>query len=308
MNNQPLLRELKGHMLRYSLIVFFALAIIYFLTGFYYVKPKQIAVQERFGKIIDGNIKPGLHYALPAPIDKVIKIEAMSVESVIVDDFASANWEYGSRAQEFIKQTSLKPYAITGDNNIVNISLFIKYNVIKPADYVRSGRDAKWLIQSLAAESLLIITSKTGVDEILISGKKALETGIGKRLQNRLDELESGIGVVFIEIREISPPKLVQNYFDDVIKAKVEKRKLLNDARTYKNRIIPEARQYANRILQEARTYKTEQTLMAQGEASRFLSKLQSVVHNKNLMMEQEYIELIKRISQKVKDIRVIDQ
>lgn len=294
------------HMFRFSIFVIISLIAIYFVSGFYYVRPKQIAVQKRFGKIINGNIKPGLHYAFPAPIDSVIKVEAKTVKSVIVDDFASSSWEYGSRAQEFIKQTNLKPYNITGDNYIVNTSLLVKYNIIKPAKFAIINKDPERLIKSIAAESLLILASKSSVDEILISGKRKLEIDVRKRLQKKLNKLQSGIGIVFIEIREISPPKLVQRYFDDVIKAKVERKKLLNEANKHKNKILPQARQYANKIVQEAKSYKKEQTLLAEGEAARFLSQLQSVSLNKNLLKKQQYLSLLKEISPKIKEIRVI--
>ena len=294
-------------LVRYVGLVFIALLGFYMATGFFYVGPKQIGVQQRFGKIIDGYVEPGLHYALPRPFDRITLVESKSIHSVMVDDFASDNWEYESRAYRFIKKTNLKPYCITGDNNIVNVSLLIKYSVVKPESYLKSNKDAEMLIKGFAASSILSTVASLGVDEVLTFGKKRLESVVMKRLQHRLDEFDSGIGVVFVEIQEISPPMLVQPYFDDVINAKQQRRKALNVAQALKNRVIPEAREYANRLNQEALAYRSEQILLSQGEASRFEDQLNAFNKARALVNKQIYFEFTKELKGKLKEIRIVD-
>ncbi len=306
-NSRANLKPLKKQLIQYSGLIIIALLIIYIATGFFYIAPNQIGVQQRFGEVINSNLQPGLHYALPSPIDEVTRIDSKSVSSVIVDDFASTGWEFGSRAHQYIKSSNLTTYCITGDNNIVNISLLIKYNIISPAKYLTSNRDVKRLIKGFTASSVIKMVSNTKVDEVLTTGKKRIEDGVRQLLQNNLDRFDSGIRVAFVELREISPPKQTQRYFDDVINARQERKKALNIAQTFKNRAIPEAREYANSIEQEANSYKHQKILRAQGEASRFLAQLQSINSDDKLLQKQQHYQLIKQLAKKVKDLRVVD-
>ncbi|THB70347.1 MAG: FtsH protease activity modulator HflK [Gammaproteobacteria bacterium] len=305
-NNSVNLKHMQKHLMQYTVVVISALLLIYIATGFFYIDPNQIGVQQRFGEIIDADVKPGLHYALPAPIDQITRIDSKNVRSVIVDDFASSGWEFGSRAHRYIKASNLTTYCITGDNNIVNVSLLIKYNVLNPANYIVSTRDVERLIKGFTASSVLKMVSQTEVDEVLTFGKKRIEDGVKQMLQKKLDKFDSGIRIAFVEIREIAPPKQTQRYFDDVINAKQERKKALNVAQAYKNRAIPEAREYANKTEQEANSYKHQQILVAQGEASRFSSQLQSIEADEKLLQKQQYYQFIKQLGNKIDNIRVI--
>ena len=299
-------QQLPRQLARYLGLVVAALVVIYLLTGLFYIEPKQIGVQQRFGKVIDGHVEPGLHFALPAPFDRITLIESKNIRTVDLDDFASEGWSYGSRAQSFIKSTNLKPYCITGDNNIVNVSLLIKYSVVRPERYLLISDDVERLIKGFAASSALEMVAQTGVDEILTFGKKQIENGVKKQLQEQLDRFDSGIGIVFVEIVEIAPPKAVQRYFDDVINAREERKKELNVARALENRVIPDARGYANRIKQEAQSYRSEQVNLAQGESSRFLAQLESVSKNSKVLRKQQYLAFLRRIADRLKGIRVV--
>ncbi len=306
-DNPANLKSLQKQLVHYAGLVICVLIVIYFATGFYYIDPSQIGVQQRFGKIIDPNVQPGLHYALPTPTDQVTRIDSKNVRSIIVDDFASSGWEFGSRAHNYIKSSNLTTYCITGDNNIVNANLLIKYNVISPDKYLISTRDTELLIKGFTASSVLKLISKTNVDDVLTTGKKRIEDGVKQLLQQKLNQFDSGIRIAFVEIREIAPPKQTQRYFDDVIQARQERKKALNIAHAFKNRAIPEAREYANNIQQEASSYKHQQISRAQGEASRFLAQLQSIKSDNTLLQKQQYYQFIKRLSKKLNEIRIID-
>jgi membrane protease subunit HflK len=121
-----------------------------------------------------------------------------------------------------------------------------------------------------------------------------------------LERYETGLRVSFLEIKEIKPPKKVQDAFDRVINAEVDKKKVLNQAQGYLNRIVPEARTAADRIIQEASAYKREKILTAEGEAARFLSRLEGFKENPDAHREKIYLEFVRSIYPKMKEIRVV--
>jgi len=278
----------------------------YLLAGLYYVDQNQIAVLTRFGRIIDSNVMPGLHYALPWPIDRRIKIPVKQVETLVIDDFAG-EYEEQSAPARFEQLTGLKPYCITGDNNIVTITLLLKYTVINPVDYLYGTKNSEEMMSNLVASIIIRNLAALGVDEILTFGKKRIENDVKIQLQRQLDSLNSGIGVSFVEIKEINPPKTVQQDFDDVVNAQVDKRKVVNVAQSYANEVISYARSKANLIVAEAESYSNEKVLAAEGDVSRFLSRLEEYKKAPDINRTKYYLDFIQEIYPQLDEIRVID-
>jgi membrane protease subunit HflK len=110
-----------------------------------------------------------------------------------------------------------------------------------------------------------------------------------------------------LEIKEIKPPKRVQDVFNRVINAEVNKKRELNQAQGYYNRIVPEARSKADKIIQEAKTYKKKKILTAEGEASRFLSTFEQYRENPEAHRKKMYLEFAKKTYPNLKEIRVVD-
>jgi membrane protease subunit HflK len=281
-------------------------AVGYLFAGLYYVDQNQIAVLTRFERIIDGNVMPGLHYALPWPIDRRIKIPVKQVETLVIDDFAG-EYEEQSPPARFEQLTGLKPYCITGDNNIVTITLLIKYTVINPVDYLYGTKSGEEMMNDLVASIIIHNLATLGVDEILTFGKKKIENDVKIQLQRQLDSLNSGIGVSFVEIKEINPPKTVQQDFDDVVNAQVDKRKVINVAQSYANEVISYARSKANLIVAEAESYSNEKVLAAQGDVSRFLSRLEEYKKAPAINRSKYYLDFIQEIYPLLEEIRVIN-
>ena len=73
-------------------------------------------------------------------------------------------------------------------------------------------------------------------------------------------------------IREVVKrnPTIPKEAYDDVIKAREDQERLINEAQAYANGIIPEARGAAQRILEDANAYKEKVIVEARGEAKRF--------------------------------------
>jgi membrane protease subunit HflK len=286
--------------------VLFVLLIIYMLTGVYSIPQNEVGVLQRFGRVIDGEVKPGIHYALPWPIDKVEKVPVKVVNSIVIDDF-SRDFAPNSPATTFQGLTGLTPYCITGDNNIVSIGLVIKYNITNPVSYLFSIKNNQLLLRDVAGSTIIHCLAELPVDEILTYGKKRIEDYVRLNLQRELDEVNSGLGISFIELKEVSPPKSVQQYFDDVINASIDKRKMINNAESYRNERIPRAKGDAEKIIQEANAYKKERISRAEGEAKRFLAQLAEYSDSKEVTRRRLHLEFIHSVYPSLKNIIIMD-
>lgn len=282
--------------------------IAYAVSGMYKIGQDSVGVLTRFGKIVEPAVTPGLHYKLPWPIDRVHILPVREVKTLVINDFSSAfSQSEGGKSYLFYKKTGLEPYAITGDDNIVGITLVLKYTIEDPAAYLFAVRQPELLLERRAAREIVRNLAGLKIDEVLTFGKKQLEFTILKNLSTLLAEKNSGLHVSFLEIREINPPRKVQDAFTRVINAGVEKRKMRHQAQGHANRIVPEARTAANRIVQEARAYKQEKILTAQGEASRFLARFKGYQENPQAQQNRIHLDFISKLYPALGEIRVLD-
>jgi len=234
-----LLLALKGFSTNFKWILII-LFVLYLLSGFFTVKQNETGIIELFGKIINSNVKPGISWTLP--FCKIIKVPVKEVKTLILDDFAR-NYEEGSQASLYNGTTDLTPYCITGDNNIVTVSLLINYTIQNPVNYVYKIKDNKEFLRGICASNVVNFIAGISVDQILTYGKENMINTIKQQIQKELDYYKSGIHIDFIEISSVLPPEEVQSYFDSVVKAKIEKKRMINNAQLYKNQKIPKQEQ-----------------------------------------------------------------
>jgi membrane protease subunit HflK len=189
---------------------------------------------------------------------------------------------------------------MTGDNNLVNVQCVIQYTIIEPVKYVFHVSEPKGMLKSMACNTIIYCLAGMSIDEVLTRGKQEMVNYVKLELQKRLDAADSGVNISFVEISSIKPPELVQNAFSDVVKANIDREKMINDAVAYRNEKMPAANADAARIVEEAQAYKAEVVLKAEGDTQRFLSLLAETREKSNSVQKMLYIETLKEIMKSV--------
>jgi membrane protease subunit HflK len=191
---------------------------------------------------------------------------------MVVDDFYSLSGAR-SMARVFAGMTGLDSYCITGDNNLTNVRCVIQYTITDPRNYLFRSTDQDIMLRSMACSTIIHCIATMPIDETLTRGKQEIARFIAQKLQQRLTDSQCGLSVSFVELSDIKPPDRVEQAFSDVVKADMDRRKMINEAESYRNETLPDAQARASRIVQEAEAYKKSVVLTAQGETQRF-SKL----------------------------------
>jgi len=255
---------------RFMGFVFLLLLAIYLGSGIFAISQNQLGVLQRFGKVIDSSVPPGIHYALPWPIDKVSKVPIREIRRIVIDSFSEEN----KASEAFCLLTGLEPYCISGDNNILNISFVIQYIISDPARYLFETRQPDQILRDMACNVTIDVLITLPVEQILTYRKQEIENKVRRMINRNLKRLNLGLDVSYVELIEVLPPRKVQEYFDDVVNAKIDRQRLINEAESYQNEKIPAAQGKAHRIIEEAHTYKQKITTEAEGDAQRFLEQL----------------------------------
>jgi len=289
---------------KFIIIVFLTLFFIYLFSGIYSVEQNQVGVVQRFGKIIDDKVKPGIHFGFPWPVDKIYKVTVKKINRIFVNDFISSDDEING----FYFFTGLEPYCITGDNNIVNISCKIQYFISNPTKYLINYKNPDNILYELTCSNIIHCLAKRSVDEILTYGKKDIENYLRSNLQKKLDRLECGLSISFVELEKVTPPDSVKSFFDDVINAKINKNKMVSKAESYWNEKIPQANSQANYLINEALSYEHHVVNKAKGESERFLEQLSLYAKTIKVSKKRLYLDYLNEILSNLDKIHIISE
>ena len=248
-----------------------AALLVWGVMGFYQIDEQERAVVLRFGEY-HSTVTPGLQWNPPL-IDEVIKLNVTKV-----------------RAQSF------REVMLTKDENIVDVNLSVQYVISNPENFVLKVRDPEVSLQHATQSALRHVVGDNRMDLVLTEGRAAIALEVQQRVQNLLEDYQTGIQVSKVTVDDAQPPSQVQAAFDDVIKAREDEERVKNEAQAYANGIIPEARGQAQRQLEEANAYREQVVANAEGEANRFSKLLAEYRKAPEVTRERLYLESIQSV------------
>jgi membrane protease subunit HflK len=275
-------------------LVIAAVVAVYFLTGIYAVQPEEMGVVVRFGRVVADAVAPGIHYHLPAPIEKVHKPKTAEIKQVFVGAIGG-RWPSGGLEM------------ITGDTNVILLQVIIQYAINDPVSYLFSTEDPQALVSYIGEEALARVVGSMGVDDLLTTEKLSAQDKVKARVQSVLDAYSAGIEVIGAYFQEISPPVEVAYAFRDVASAREDRNRIINEAEGYSNTILPTTRGQAQSMVTGAEGYSKERVERATGEADRFVALLGEYNKHKDLTASRIYIEEMEKILPSLK-IYVLDK
>jgi membrane protease subunit HflK len=276
-----------------------ALAVIAVLAawiaaGLYTVQADERAVVLRFGAVVD-RTGPGMHWNLPWPLGQVATVKTTTVMKTGIG-LATSGANGSTSPLELV----------TGDTNLVNVAVTIQYAIGEPADYLFATENPQHLIVGVAQAILTETAAMMPVDEILTTGRVAIQDGLRQRLQESLDRYRSGIRVVAVAINSISVDRTVAQAFQEVGDAQADRERKRNEAFAYRNTILPKARGEARARLAEAQGYKQQRIAEAAGEAGRVAAVVAEYDNGPDITRARLYLETLSSVLAKVK-LHVID-
>ena len=281
---------------RYWIALLLAVAAAgYLSTGFYAVNADEHAVVRRFGAI-EARVGPGIHYRLPWPVDRVDAVKATSVMKIGV----------GFSLPENDAQEMTGVELMTGDTNILSVALVVQYVIRNPSDYLFEIEQPQALVGTLAESVLTETVVGMPVDEVLTTGRLAIQARVKLKTQEMLDRYRSGVQIASVNIMSITLDKSVAAAFQDVADALADREKAQNEARAYANDQIPKARGEGHTKVSDAQSYKQQRVAEAVGSADRFLSLLKEYEKAPEITRSRLYLDTMERIMPKVK-MYVID-
>ncbi|MCG7574198.1 FtsH protease activity modulator HflK [Phaeobacter sp. CNT1-3] len=248
-------------------------------SSFYTVKPEEQSVELFLGEYsATGN--PGLNFApWPLVTAEVINVTSERTESIGLSRGAL--------------DTGLM---LTTDANIVDIDFQVVWNINDPAKLLFNIRDARLTVQAASESVMREIIAASTLAPILNRDRGVIADGAKERIQAILDEYESGISIVRVNLEKADPPREVIDSFREVQAAEQERDRLQREADAYSNRVLAQARGEAAQKLEEAEAYRAQVVNDALGEASRFSAVRAEYEKAPEVTRKRLYLETMEKV------------
>ncbi|MBU3260610.1 FtsH protease activity modulator HflK [Roseovarius sp. PS-C2] len=250
--------------------------VLWAAASFYTVKPEEQSVELFLGEYSStGN--PGLNFA-PWPF---VTYDVINVTSERTEDIGVSRGGDG--------------LMLTTDANIVDIDFQVVWNINDPSKLLFNIRDPQLTVRAVSESVMREIIAATNLAPILNRDRGIIADTARENIQATLDDYESGINIVRVNLDTADPPREVIDAFREVQAAEQERDRLQRQADAYANRVLAEARGEAAQVIEDSEAYRARVVNEAIGEASRFVAVAQEFNRAPEVTQRRLYLETIER-------------
>lgn len=204
-------------------IAFFVLIAWLLFSSVHFVQPKEQGIVTTFGKY-SRTLQPGTNFSAPWPFQNVQVEQVSTIRSVRIPEGGE---------QKLI---------LTGDQNLVDLSYLIRWNIKDLKQYRFQLAEPDETIREVAEAAMRASVAERTLDETFSgAGRAEIEQRVRTRMQAILDAYRSGVAVQGVEIAKTDPPAEVNEAFKDVTVAEQDADAAINTARGTAQQILERA-------------------------------------------------------------------
>ena len=223
------------------------------------IAPEERGVVTRFGRY-SHTLNPGIGLTLPAPIERVQKIDVENIRNV---DLGSATTE---------------TLMLTGDQNIIDLAYSVRWKIRDPEQYLFEIAQPDETIREVAESAMRAVVARVTLDQAMGEARGQIEGQVQEVMQRVLNAYQAGVTIQGVAIKQADPPAAVNEAFKDVTAAQ----------------------QQAQSYINQANAYSTQLTQKAQGEAAAFDKVFEQYRLAPEVTRRRMYYETMERVLQNV--------
>ena len=272
-------------------------------TSYYTVPSDSVGIVQRFGKYIKEE-SSGLHFKLPFGADVVTIVP---VKRQLKQEFGFATAGATNPAQSR-SDTQNQSQMVTGDLNAALVEWVVQYRISEPKLYLFDVRNPGETLRDLSESVMREVVGDRTVDEVITIGRQEIEDEALAKMQMLTAKYGIGVSIDQVQLKNINPPKPVQESFNEVNQAQQEKERLINEARRDYNKVIPLAEGEKDQRIRAADGYRLKRINEAEGDAARFNSILTEYLKAPEVTRRRIYIETLQEVLPGVESKIVVDE
>jgi membrane protease subunit HflK len=266
-------------------------------SGLYLVGPDQQAVETLAGKVVAPRVMPGLHYALPWPIESVAKLKVRQLQRLVVG---------GDLPDSVLgRSQAARSQFLTGDQNLIHLRAVVQYSVGAPADYLFRSENPVQLVGATVEAELAGRVARRTVDAVLTTERIAIQNDVRTAAQKLLNDYRAGVVLSSVNIESAAPPPEAAEAFRDVASARADTSRIVSEAQGFANDLIPRARGQAQQLLEEAAGHRQRKIDEATGDASRFNQVAAEYDRAAQVTRRRLYLEAMEEVLPRIRKLIV---
>jgi membrane protease subunit HflK len=262
-------------MKKLAYLLFFVLFAAYLATGVYEVRPGELAVVRRFGRVLDEPRLPGLNVGLPWGLDRVDR-EAVDEQRQLTVGF--------HELEERPRDAAPAGQLLTGDNHLIDARITVYYRVERDrvVDFVLNKARVESVLARAAEEALASTLAAERMDAVLLGQARLLESQLQQHLAARMRDYQLGVAVDSVNLTYAQPPAELAEVFREVNRARTLKENARTEAERWRETEVSTSRSKSRQTLADAQAAARDRVSRASAEADAFRALVASTSQSGN--------------------------
>ena len=291
----------------------FVLLVMYCFSNVHLIASDQTAIVLRFGAVLNSGTPQAVHssgvlFAYPKPIDEVVVFPSSRIYELEITNLNLRGANAG--ALQFLKRNRFHPaefgYVITGDHNLLHLSAVVRYRISDPEKAFFEVEEPSHLINREIVRALSDQVARTEVELLLTEYRQRFLDDAVEQAQNRLNNVQSGVELLSIELTGLEPPAQVKEDFELVQTRVIEAQTAVQEAKTFREEQIPKAKARKDQNVQRARGAAEQKIAHAQAQGKRFVLLAEEYAKAPQTTHERLYRDGIEAALDDVSELRFV--
>ncbi len=236
------------------------LGLLLLSTCFVFINFGEQGLWERFGKPVgEGVIGPGPHWKLPWPVDRVYRYRTdqihtftagMQHEGEQEHEEATVLWTVSHAKNEFLLLVAnresaeaatnagavFKPGAVrkTPPVSLIGASIPVLYQISDLRAWAYHYKNPAELLEQIGTRELVRYLVNADYDDVMSRGRFAASEELRQNIQNRADQLQLGVRILYVGLQDLHPPVSVAASYEAVVGARQKRQANILAAEAYR--------------------------------------------------------------------------
>jgi modulator of FtsH protease HflK len=295
-------------------LILLQFAILVLSSCFVFISPGEEGLIERFGRPVESRaiLQPGLHLKLPWPFDKVYRYRTDEIQSLHVgmgpdeDHGNTILWTVAHEKEAFNVMVASREQVRTNNAvartnapavergvpvDLLTVGIPIQFQISDVRKWAYQHVDAARLLEKLATREVVKFFASVNLLNVMSAGRGAASAELQKLIQQRADEQELGVKIIFVGLEDIHPPVKVATAFENLVAVQQENEAKLLGARGAAERELILAEAQAQKEVREADARRLNRVAISAAEGNQFKHQLAAYQAAPDVYTTRHYLE-----------------
>jgi membrane protease subunit HflK len=285
------------------------LLIAFCFSGVRSLPQYEKAVVLRFGDI-QGDVREesGMVFALPFPIDELVRVEARRTRTLEHATFwyQESDEERVSGAVRDTLRPGIDGYLLTSDGSILHAKATLRYQVDNVLAFAFDTADVEALLSRSLDNALLKAAGNLSIHQA-VQDADSLTRATTSLLSSQIADLRLGVAVNGLDL-QVSWPKQVSDEMASVGRAREEARQLESEAESFARAQTNEADSQSRKVLADAETWSMRKVSRTNADAANFARLYELYAENPEVIKRTLYLDRLREGMAKVDEVFIVEE